>query len=202
MKKIQMIEFITEHIDWHNTMNMGLGHHSWWHTNRKSDDCINVKIHSYVDVDNIELTEQQKKIIKTTGFDLNEWLNSYIWDENGIIDTAREQLEYNLQEKFNVSELEYGGRSGGWLAVVYNWDDIPEDFDEPEYTYQEVREYYNQIKKAIKENEKVIEFVEEAKRSLEKWIETPSNYSDELDYILSELLEIKTEEAKAILAIK
>lgn len=192
-----MINFINEHFDWFESMQKGLGHDSWWYTNRRPDDCINVKLHSWVDVAKItdQLTDQEKTTIQTLGIDLNKLCNDLVWEDFGMVDDARRCLLEDLKFHHNVKDLEYGGRSGGWLAVVYDWAEVYDDYDNPEYNYKEVLAFYRTIKNAIKEHKKVTTLVLERKRQLEKDIENPANYIE----VVRDTIAYKLEEAQPII---
>lgn len=197
-----MIDFINDRYNWFERMQLGLGHHSWWYTNRSPEDCINVKLHNWFDIKDLEekLTDQEKKLIDQLNFNIYEVIDWYSW--NLIISDARDNLEYDLKEKFNVDKLEYGGRQGGWLAVVYNWEWVPSDYDVDGYSYQEVRRFYQIIKKAIKEDELVTDYILDRKKSLDKFLSNADNFIDEVKTCLYNTLEDKQEEAHSILKIK
>ena len=202
MTKKAMINFISDHYDWFERMQEGLGSSSWWYTNRSSEDCIDVKLHSWFDIDDLKakLTKKEQKIIEQINYDLEEVINFFVWEI--IISDARDELEYDLKKKFSVDRVEYGGRSGGWLAVVYNWDEIPSDFDDGDYTYQEVKKFYHIIKNAIEENEQVVNFVLKRKKKLDKFLSNADNFIDEVKTCLYDTLEAKQAEAKELLKIK
>lgn len=200
MKKQEMIDYIGKHLDWFECMQTGLGHHSWWYTNRTPEECINVKLHAYADVDKVEemLTEQEQTALQVLNIDLNEYLSDLIWGDFGMVEMARDELLDELTSEYNVTELEYGGRSGGWLAVVYEWDSVPEDYD-TEYSAQEVRAFYQTIKKALEEHEKVTALVLQRKRELEKCIEDPENYIGQVREMVSSRLDSEKEHARDVL---
>ena len=202
MTKQKMIDFINDYYDWFERMQMGLGHHSWWYTNRSPKDCINVKLHNWFNIEDLEekLTDQEKKLIDQLNFNIYEVIDWYSW--NLIISDARDNLEYDLKEKFNVSRLEYGGRQGGWLAVVYKWEWVPSDYDVDEYSYQEVQEFYKIIKKAIEEDELVTDYILDRKKSLDNFLSNADNFIDEVRTCLYNTLEAKQEAAHSILKIK
>lgn len=58
-----MIDYINQHYEWFQAMQLPLGHHSWWYTNRKPEDCINVKIHAWIETNAVyeKLTSQRKR---------------------------------------------------------------------------------------------------------------------------------------------
>ncbi len=192
-----MIEFINEHYDWYCSMTQGLGHHSWWYTNRTPDECINVKLNAWVDLDDVKarLTNSQLELVELLSIGLERMCYDIAWDDCGLVDQAREYLLEELKEDYNVSDTEYGGRSGGWLAVVYNWDDIPSDYEDG-YTYQEVKEFYQTIKRASAEHEKVTQLVLERKSQLEQAIEDVDNYIgviiEEIEYLKESRIDIAT----------
>lgn len=185
-----MIEYINQHYDWFETMQMGLGHDSWWYTNRKPEDCINVKIYAWLDIDKLleKLTDREKQIVDTLELDVPEYCNDLVWNDYGLVYSTRECLLEVLKENYNVVDCEYGGKQGGWLAVIYQWDDVPDDYDNDEYSYQEVKQFYNTIKKSITEHEKVTEMVLEMKKLLEKDIKNVETYLDQVhEYIANQL---------------
>lgn len=198
-----MIDYINNHYDWFEYMQMGLGHSSWWYTNRKPDDCINVKLHSWVDIDKImaKLTDQEKQIIEVLGINLNEYLNDLVWSDFGLVEMERQSLLDELKADYNVKDIEYGGKSGGWMAIVYNWSDVYDDYDSPEYSYKEVLAFYRIIKNAVKENEKVTTLVLERKAQLEKSIADAENYIEQVKEMLADRLESEQQQASRVLAI-
>lgn len=202
MTKQQMIDYINEHFDWFECMQVGLGHDSWWYTNRSPEECINVKVHAWIDSDDVlsKLTAKEREIISTLGLDLNEYLNDMIWGDFGLVEMAREDLLEELKEKYNVESIEYGGRQGGWMAVIYDWSDVYDDYDDPDYSYKQVREFYQTIKKAVAEHEKVTGLVLERKRSLERYIEDPETYLDSVSIWVEENLDMQ-QQAQRVLAL-
>lgn len=202
MTKKKMLDFISDHYDWFERMQQGLGNNSWWYTNRSSKDCINVKLYDWFNIEELEekLTDQEKKLVEQLNFNIPEMIDWLSWDI--IVSDERDNLEYDLKDKFNVDRVEYGGRSGGWLAVVYKWDDIPSDYDSDSYNYQEVREFYYIIKKAVKENELVTAFILERKKRLDEFLSNADNFIDELRDCLHGTLETRQQEAREILKIK
>lgn len=198
-----MIDYINNHYDWYKYMQIGLGHDSWWYTNRGPDDCINVKLHSWVDIDKIiaKLTDQEKQIIETLGIDINEYLNDLVWSDFGLVEMARQSLLDELKADYNVKNIEYGGRSGGWMAIVYDWQDVPYDYNSQETSYKEVLAYYRIIKNAVKEHEKVTALVLERKAQLEKSIADAKNYIDQVKEMLTDRLESEQQQASRVLAI-
>lgn len=203
MKKLEMIKYINDNIDWFERMKEGLGNSSWWYTNRTPEDCINVKLYAGVSADDLidELTDKEKEIVRLTSFNVEEWLGGYIWGYYGLVSDERDILENDLKENFNVDRCEYGGKSGGWLAVVYSWDYIPDDYDDQRYAYSEIKEFYQIIKNAIKENQLVIAFVKNAHKKLETYLDNKETYLDELRFRLNERLETKLDEARELLKI-
>lgn len=198
-----MLEYITKNLEWFNCMQVGLGHHSWWYTNRRPSECIDVKVRAWIDQDKVleKLTANDKKIIETLGIDLKEWLNELVWGDYGMVSMAKENLLEALKEKYNVTSVEYGGKSGGWLAVVYSWNDVHDDFDSGEYSYSDIRKFYSTIKKALAEHEKVTAEVLERKRNLEKDIENPENYIENIQESLSYKLENEQSQAQKVLGL-
>jgi hypothetical protein len=181
MTKKTMIEYINNHADWYSRMTLGLGHHSWWYTNRSADDCINVKVYAGILADDLieKLTDKEKKIIQHFNIDVEDWLYQLVWSDYGWIYQAREDLECLLKDKYNVESLEYGGRSGGWLAVVFDWDDLD---------YSEIKADYLLIKNAIQEYGDVEQEVLKAKKQLEQFLGDVNNYIDEFrEYIYNYL---------------
>lgn len=203
MTKATMIEYLNDNYEWFECMQKGLGHHSWWYTNRSPEECINVKLHAWVDMDKIteKLTDQEKRVIDTLGIDLTEYANDLVWSDFGIVETARESLLEELKEKHNVTHLEYGGKSGGWLAVVYSWGNVYDDYENEAYTYQEIKKYYNIIKNARAEHNEVAALVLERKKELEDTIEDPEYYIEQIQEYLSDKLQEEKNQAQRILAL-
>ena len=208
MKKQEVIKCISDRFEWFETMQKCLGHYSWWYTNRSSKDCIDVKIHAWADIEEIKklLTPEELKVINLMSFDLDEFVNNYVWDEFGLIEQARESLREELTEKYRVKDLEYGGRSGGWLCVVYDWETIYDDFDKQDangtlYTYQELLKFKKITEEAEEDVQNVNNLVETRKKELIKEIEDPQTYIEELKYRIEEHATEKKEEAQRILAI-
>ena len=199
-----MIEEITKDYDWFECMQLGLGHDSWWYTNRTPEECVNVKIHAWVDLDQVKalLSPDELKAMDTLGIDIEELTGGVVWSDWGLIPLARKVLEEELKDSFNVSSLEYGGRSGGWLAVVYEWDDIPSDYDDCKfYSYKEIKEFYQTVTKALEEHSKVTDLVNQRKSGLEKDIEAPESYIEEITQHISKTIEVETSKAHEILKL-
>lgn len=201
MTKKQMIEYIDQHYDWFEAMQMPLGDDSWWYTNRRPEDCIKVKIYSWIDSDKVleKLSANEKKVMETIGFNLDEYLNDYIWSDFGLVERAREDLLLDLKDEYNVTDIEYGGRSGGWMAIIYSWDSVYSDYDSDEYSYKEIRAFYNTIKKAIAEHETVTNIVLDRKNKLEKIIKDVDTYIEGLQEYLRDMLESKQMQATQVL---
>lgn len=129
MKKTYTIEQLEDKKEYFTKMQKGLGHHSWWYTNRGSDNCINVKVHIYNKHEPIDyLTEKEKELIKVLDIDTDNIANDYFYEH---LQAERDGLNMDIEagEYPQVDSVEYGGRSGGWLCVVYNFDDF-RDFED------------------------------------------------------------------------
>ena len=202
MTKKQMIEYIEEKYNWFESMQLELGHHSWWYTNRTPDECINVKLHAWVDIDEVlkKLTNNEKDIIKKLDLNVEEYCNYMIWGDYELVTQARENLLDELKEKYNVEGVNYGGRNGGWLAVIYDWNEVFEDYIE-NYSYQEIKGFYNTIKKAVAEHDRVTELVLERKKALEETIEDVGFFVDGVKSYVCDLLEEEQTKAKEILLL-
>lgn len=203
MTKKQIIDYLDKNYDWFEKMQLPLGHHSWWYTNRKPEDCINVKLHAWVDTDKVKarLSSKQNAIIDTLSIDLDEWCNDLVWSDYGMVEQAREDLLEELKAEYSVSDIEYGGRSGGWMAIIYKWDGAYSDYDNGIYTYAEIRDMYNVVRKAIAEHDKVTALVLQRKRELEKAIEDIDNYIEQIGECLENKLEAEATRAKRVLAL-
>lgn len=197
MNKQQKIDFVEASIDWYNRMTAGLGHQSWWYTNRSSDDCINVKLHNgWVDINDVleGLTTKEKEDAEVLGIDLEELVNNIMWGDYGIVDDAKHMLETELVEKYRVVKLEYGGRRGGWLAVVFDWESI-DDFENC------LDEAVDKIKEAKKENQEVITLVEKRCKELEAMLNNPDTYIEIIKERIQNIKEHQQERAKKILEL-
>ena len=75
-KHDQLAEYLTR-------MQAPLGHHSWWYTNRSSEDCINVKMHVYPDIQEItsKLPAKTQKAIEILEIDVDTWVNTYVGND-------------------------------------------------------------------------------------------------------------------------
>ena len=128
LSKQHKLDLIQSKADYLSRMQKPLGHHSWWYTNRSSKDCIDVKIYASVDIDAVLalLTERERLQIETLGLDVAEICQDVVWGEVGWIDTARYHLLDTLQcdVSHRILSVEFGGRSGGWLCVVYDFDEL------------------------------------------------------------------------------
>lgn len=179
-------------------MQKGLGHHSWWYTNRSSDDCINVKVHAWVDTDKVLqlLTQKEREAVDVLGIDVADFCEDIKWSV--LVEDARMFLLEELQgldtENETVHEIEYGGRSGGWLAVVYHFDlvgdycegheHVKDLYETKAITKKEWAQWCKNADAAIAHIEKVHAKVKELHRGLEQAIEDPQSYIDPLrDYI-------------------
>lgn len=203
MTKQEMVDYIGTHFDWYEAMQMGLGHHSWWYTNRRPEQCINVKVYASVNSDKVleKLSDRERQAIKVLGIDLDEALNDIVWSDYGLVDMGRDDLLEELKEYYNVTSVEYGGKSGGWLAVIYDWAKVWDDYEDASYTYADVRRFYTTIKNALAEHDKVTALILERKRDLERAIQDPDNYIEELQIRISDELESERLRASEVLAI-
>lgn len=179
----------------------GLGHHSWWYTNRQSQECVNVKIHEWPDVDAIKatLTPKEQNAIDVLGIDLNEYIegeDGAKWDivsfeARELADSPADYLGTETKYAEPV-RVEYGGRSGGWAAIVFEYSgevenivgDSYRDIDDQPYTAKEIRLLQN----AIKDIETVEDALRKAHASLCTTIEDPKTYTKTLqDYIATRI---------------
>lgn len=201
MTKKQIIEYIDKKYEWFIKMQKPLGNDNWWYSNRSSEDCINIKINAWVDVDDVKktLTPVTLKIIDTLNIDLDEMINDISWGDFGLVDQAREDMETELKTNYHIDDFNYGGKSGGWLCVVYNWDDVPEDYDQA--TYKELQGYKKIIDEAETEHAQVTETVNKLKKQLCQSIENVEYYTEEIEQRVDDTLDTKRVEAKRILAI-
>ena len=204
MTKKELIKYISDRYEWFERMQKPLGHNSWWYTNRNTDDCIDVKIYAGADIDELKtkISPATLSIIEKLHINLDEWLEDKIWGDFGFVDMARDDLQTELKEKYNVDSLDCGGKSGGWLCVVFNWDYIPDDFDTGEYTAKELEAYKKIIDEAETENATVNSLIVKRKMELCRAIEDVENYTDELEEYADEQLETEQIEARRILSIK
>jgi len=192
MTKLQKIEYITKQYDYIERMQKPLGHHSWWYTNRNSDDCINVKIHAYIDSDALlaKLTPQQEVNYSLLGLEIDDYINEHVWEHYGTIHQHREQYEEDMKEKFSqIDSFDYGGNSGGWLCIVYNFDNLRSDMEDiADYNETDnkiVNETYKNLIKAEKTIAETITYTEKAVKGLENYIES----DDLLEEIYTNLTE-------------
>ena len=199
-----LINNISHHFEWYQRMCKGIGNTNWWYSNRSSDDCINIKIYAGVSADQIKekLSPKMRELLLELDLDIEKHLEFEVWGDYGVIETARQDLEQEIKDRFNVSDFEYVGRSGGWLCVVYNWDSIPSDFDEGLYTTKELREFGHLIDKALAEVEAVDVLVKKRKAELCKYLDNVDNYVDRANDWITDALDFEQGKAKRILSIK
>ena len=138
------------------------------------------------------MTEKEKEEVEVLGIDVDGLVEDIIWGDYGIVDEARMSLKNELIAKHKVQDVEYGGRSGGWLAVVFDWEAIDED---EEYTKDAV----DKIKEAQKENEEVIALVEKRKKELKATIKNNLAFIDKIKEIIADIKQTEQNKAKRIL---
>lgn len=194
-KHDSLAEYITR-------MQKGLGHHSWWYTNRQSEDCINVKMNCWVDSKEVTnlLTKKEKEAVKVLGIDVDEWVENEKWSIIGVeqeylLDTLK-YADKLQKEDARVHDIEWGGRSGGWLAVVFDFDGISDYCEGYEYvkglyddgtiTKREWSELCKSADSAVEYIELVHNYVKELHMSLCESLEDPQTYIEQLqEYIAS-----------------
>jgi len=181
-------------------MQKDLGHHSWWYTNRQSADCINVKMHCWVDTDKVlaGLTEREREAVTVLDIDVDQFCDELKWRD---IESTREWLLESLKdddtlqnETAQVDSLDYGGRSGGWLAVVFDFDAIGDYLEGYDYaieylTKKEQREQCKAVDNAIAYIDKVhARIVDMHKRYCDE-LEKPEFYIEELQMHIEESID-------------
>ena len=173
-------------------MQKPLGHDSWWYTNRSSEDCINVKMHSWPDMDKITalISDKERATIEVLGLDLEEFILREQWH---IINQAAEDLAEDIKienrDGCSVTGVNYGGRSGGWACVVFDFDntgDYCEGYEYAEQMYKdgdinkkEWTEWCREADKAMQYITDVHEEVKKLHKLLEAYIEDPETYIEQ-----------------------
>lgn len=181
-------------------MQKGLGHHSWWYTNRGPADCVNVKMHCWVDTDELTalLTEREKKAVEVLKIDVAEWAEEYkwsgiSWEANNLAGLLQE-AEALKHKDFTVTDVEYGGRSGGWACIVFDFYGLGDYLEGSEYavrhlaekniTKKELAQWHRQALAARDYIEKVHDYVKQAHKELCAYYKNPQTYIEALkDYI-------------------
>lgn len=169
-------------------MQKPLGHHSWWYTNRSSEDCINVKIHAWVNDDKVLalLTKKEQKAIEVLGIKIDEVIERTIWGDYGIIEQAREDLKESIDtyvpsKEHRIEGIEYGGRSGGWMCIEYRFGGLVDEFiNETELDAKEKKQAEKDVASALQYIEDTTQYVLKAKKELKKYIEDPQTYIEEV----------------------
>lgn len=197
-------------------MQKGLGHHSWWYTNRGPDDCINVKMHCWCNDSDILklLTPKEKQAIDVLNIDLSEVIENEKWsiieaERDFLLDTLQNTTRITSKNNNTVDSLDWGGRSGGWLAVAFDLDvslDYMEGYD---YAHEMVKEGFiskSELSRACKDIDIALKYIndvhayiKQCHKDLCKTLEQPETYIDYIkDYIaLSIESEAETIKTKA-----
>ena len=191
MTKLHNQEIHDTNAEYLQKMSKSLGHHSWWYTNRSSEDCINVKMHCYPDINSIInlLTTKEKQAVKVLAVDVDQYVSDHMWQD---IDFTRHDFLQLLQEQTTlqndharIESLDYGGRSGGWLAVVFDFDHLSDYIEGYEYTIEhatkkEHREWCKSADNALAYIEKVHQYIIKLHREYCTELEDPTLYVEPL----------------------
>lgn len=184
----------------------GLGHHSWWYTNRKSNECVNVKMHAWPDIDAIKktLTKKEQNAVDVLSIDLSEYIEGenglkwdiVTWEARDLADSPVDYLGTDTKHAKPTS-VEYGGRSGGWAAIVFEYTgdieniigDSYRDTSEQPYTAKEIRLLQN----AINDIATVEEALRKAHKDLYTTVEDPATYTEQVQEYVSNMIDREAE---------
>ena len=152
MTKNQKVEYINKvNARFEEAKNHGRNGSNWWYPTPNTL-AYNVKVYSYVDID-----ELRKKMTKRQ----NEYYN-----DNTLQDIHQEQendqaryLQDEVEELAGVLSVSYAGRSGGWLEVEYS--NPLEHLDEQGNGYNRDKDELATMYKEAKELEKQEQAVSE-----------------------------------------
>ena len=166
-------------------MQKDIGHHSWWYSNRGSEDCIKCKLYPFIDIEKLKdlLPERTKAVIEVLDIDINAIIDRYVWDT--VVPDAREAILETLKEKYDIVDIEYVGRSGGWACIQYNFDIATKEGytaedDLEDMKYSDLKELLQKQKKAYQTiNSATADYIEAYER-LEKELDTEEYYIDEV----------------------
>lgn len=186
-------------------MQKPLGHHSWWYTNRQSVDCVNVKMHCYVDTNKViqSLTEKEQAAVSILNIKVDEWCEQTKWDSIEIdraylLENLHDAVELNNKD-FSIDSLDYGGRSGGWLCVVFNFAGLGDYLEGSDYTTQLLtdksitkKEFNTWEKKAIAARDyidTVHEYIKKEHAALCRYYEQVDTYTESLSCHISDCID-------------
>lgn len=189
MNKKQLIEYLEDKKDYLDMMQKDFGHDSWWYSNRKSKDCINCKIHAWVDTSKVLalLSDKERDTIELLDLDIDKMCNDIIWGEDycfefGIVGQARSDVLEKLEEEYPaVVDITYQGRQGGWACIQYNFDIMSGDgwtLDDTldDAPVKDLRELKKQVNIALDTINRVTIAYEKEYQALCESIEDPLSY--------------------------
>lgn len=189
MNKKDLVEYLEEKKEYLDIMQKDFGNDSWWYSNRKSDNCINCKIHVWVDSSKVLalLSEKERATVELLELDIEKMCNDIIWGEEycfewGIVGQARRDVLENLQEEYpEVVDITYQGRQGGWACIQYSFEIRSSDGwtledNLNEAPLKDLKELKKQVDKAIETIDKATEYYLQEYKSLCTSIGDPMSY--------------------------
>lgn len=209
MKTIQeKMNEIKNKYDYIERMQKGMGQNSWTYSNRKSGDCIDVKVYAYVKSDHVKelLTADERKNIDILKIDIFKVIEENIWGSDfcmgGIVTYARESLLENVKDNFRrmpsnsgkyVENIEYGGRSGGWMCVVYDFDDLLSNMydvtNNEDASTGDINSVYEKLENALSVIDEVTYFIKEKHKELCNLIREPHTHVEAIQEAISSRIE-------------
>ena len=148
---------IDDAIERFTMLSKGIGHESWWYSNRTSKDCINVKIYDKQKGDVKELlSESEKKAIELLDINVDEFVSKEWYSQ---LEFARDNL--NDDRKYNdyyphVLGFEFIGHQGGWLCVQYDFTSYVERLEDIKNSEKFTKKLQIEAYEIIKSTEAIV----------------------------------------------
>lgn len=188
MNKKQKIEYINNvHERFMNARNHG-NTNNWWYPTPYVI-AYNVKMHSFADVETLRTytSDVQNKYYK------DNTLDAILWEEQE--DTCRFLVD-DIQEEYGL-ESYFAGRLGGWLEVQYETCGLDYIAEDDAHTIETINELYKEARKLEKLESKVSEFITNAHKSYNKYVDSKEYYTDILERLESDTEIKETYKTKA-----